>query len=332
MKILGIETSCDETGIAIYDNKNLLICNEIYSQIIIHKNFGGPVPELSSRDHIQKLIPLLLKILKLYSIKIYEIKAIAYTSGPGLSGALMIGASFAKSLGYKLKIPTININHIEGHIFSSFINNKKPTFPFISLIISGGHTMLIKVKKIGIYDIIGETLDDSVGETIDKIAKLLKLEYPGGAKIEQLAKKNINNNYQFPKPLIKIKNLNFSFSGLKTYIKNIINKTQLTKNNVENIAYSLQETIIDTLLIKCFNAIEFTKINTLSIAGGVSINKKLKIKFIKLIKNNKVKIFFPKKNLCTDNGGMISFVGYQKFIRNKIENTNNINIHTKLKI
>ena len=185
MKILGIETSCDETGIAIYDSKKLLICNEIYSQIIIHKNFGGPVPELSSRDHIQKIIPLFLKTIKNSSIKIYDIIAISYTYGPGLSGSLMIGTSFAKSLSYKLKIPTIKINHLEGHIFSSFINNKKPKFPFISLIISGGHTMLIKIEKIGFYKILGETLDDSTGEILDKISKLLNLGYPGGKEIEK---------------------------------------------------------------------------------------------------------------------------------------------------
>ena len=332
MKILGIETSCDETGIAVYDSKKHLICNETHSQIIIHKNFGGPVPELSSRDHIQKLIPLILKILKISSIKIYEINAIAYTIGPGLSGSLMCGASFAKSLGYKLKIPTININHLEGHIFSSFINNKKTKFPFISLIISGGHTMLIKIKKLNEYNILGETMDDSAGEAFDKISKLLKLGYPGGGEIEKRAKKNINNIYKFPKPLTKIKGLNFSFSGLKTYVKNVINKTQLNKNNIENITYSLQETIIDMLLIKCFRAIEYNKINNLSISGGVSINKRLKTKFIKLIKQNRTNIFFPNKTLCTDNGGMISFVGYQKFIRNKLEINNKIIIFPKLKI
>ncbi|HFL8794693.1 MAG TPA: tRNA (adenosine(37)-N6)-threonylcarbamoyltransferase complex transferase subunit TsaD [Candidatus Azosocius sp. HAIN] len=332
MKILGIETSCDETGIAIYDSKKLLICNEIYSQIIIHKNFGGPVPELSSRDHIQKIIPLFLKTIKNSSIKIYDIIAISYTYGPGLSGSLMIGTSFAKSLSYKLKIPTIKINHLEGHIFSSFINNKKPKFPFISLIISGGHTMLIKIEKIGFYKILGETLDDSTGEILDKISKLLNLGYPGGKEIEKKSKKNINNYYNFPKPLTKNKNLNFSFSGLKTHIKNIINKTNLNKNIIENIAYSLQETIIDTLFIKCFRAIEFNKINNLSISGGVSINKKLKIKFLQLIKKNKTNIFFPKNSLCTDNGGMISFVGYQKFIMNNLDNNNKININTKIKI
>lgn len=332
MKILGIETSCDETGIAIYDSNSLLICNEIYSQIIIHKQFGGPVPELASRDHIQKLLPMFLKVLKISSIKIYEITAIAYTYGPGLSGSLISGTSFAKTLGYKFKIPTIKINHIEGHIFSSFINNKKPYFPLIALIISGGHTMLVKINKIGYYSILGETLDDSAGETLDKIAKIMNLGYPGGAEIEKFAKKNNNNKYMFPKPLIKNKGLNFSFSGLKTYVKNIINKIELNKNNIENISYSLQETIIDTLLIKSFKSIKSNNIKNLSISGGVSINNKLKKKFIKLTKINKINFFFPKKNLCTDNGGMISFVGYQKFIRNQIDKNNKITINSKLKI
>ncbi len=326
MIILGIETSCDETALCIY-KKNKIIKNKIFSQYKIHNKNKGIIPEIASKYHYKKIIPLLKNIIKKSKIKIKDIKLIAYTAGPGLPNSLLIGTTLAKSISLIYKIPSIPINHIEGHIMSIMLNKKKPKFPFISLITSGVNTILCIVKNFNKYKIIGKSLDDSAGETFDKISKLLKLKKLGGKYISKLAKygKKILN---FPKPLINKKNFNFSFSGLKTHIKNYINKKELNFQQKANIALSLEECITDILINKINKASKKFKINILSIVGGVSKNNKLRNK-IKNIKNKR--IYFTKKKFCTDNAAMIAYVASIKNIK-KIKNTLEINIKPKWNI
>ncbi len=325
MIILGIETSFDETGISIYDSNKGLLSNELFSQYKIHNKFGGIIPEIASKNHSKKILPLLKKALKKSNKKINNINIIAYTAGPGLSNSLLIGTTLAKTISYIYKIPSIPINHIEAHIMSIMLNNKyKIKFPFISLITSGANTILCIVKNYGKYKIIGKSLDDSAGEVFDKISVLLKLNLPGGPKISKLAKFG-KINLNFPKPLINKKNLNFSFSGLKTHILNYIKNNKLNLNNKINIAYSLEECITDILVKKIKLASKKYKINRLSIVGGVSNNNILRTKMKKLEKCKK-KIYFAKKKFCTDNAAMIAYTGLIKYL------INNKNIKNKLSI
>lgn len=321
MIILGIETSCDDTCIAIYDTKYGLIANKKYNQPI-HTIFGGVIPKYSSIYHLNKLIP----IIKTLKINKKNINAIAYTAGPGLYNSLIIGAYIAYSISYTLNIPIIGVNHLEGHIFSAMINKKKPNFPFISLLISGGHTQLIDVKNIGNYKIIGETLDDSIGETFDKIAKMLNLSYPGGEKLSKLANFGTIKKI-FPKILNN--NLNFSFSGIKTYIFNYFKKIKLNKKNKANLAKSFEEYILNILSIKCYKALIKYGRSCLIISGGVSANntlrKNIKNKILKKNKINNLKIYFPENILCTDNAAMIAYVGAIRITSGEKIN-NNINI------
>ncbi len=322
MIILGIETSCDETCISIYNNKKGIILNEIHSQQNIHSKYGGVVPNIASKNHTNKIILLIKKIIKKYSINLNKINLISFTAGPGLSSSLIIGTTVAISLSYIYKIPYIPINHIEGHIMSIMISKKKPKFPFISLIISGSTTTLVIVYYFNKYKIIGKSLDDAAGEIFDKIGNLIGLKYPAGNKIYKYSKFG-KKKFNFPQPLKKKNNFNFSFSGLKTYITNFIkNKKKINLQFKYNIAYSLQETIIDLIIFKLLNASKKYKINNISIVGGVSSNKKLRKKLLYISKKYKKKIFYPNKNLCTDNAAMIAYTGYIKYItkKNKIKN------------
>ena len=313
MRIIGIETSCDETGIAIYDHKDGLIANAIHSQINTHAEYGGVVPELASRDHIQKLIPLLKESLNTANVNKDSINGIAYTKGPGLMGALLVGSAFAKSISYGWNIPAIGVHHMEGHLLAPMLEQdiKPPPFPFIGLLVSGGHTMLIKITDIGNYHHLGDTLDDAVGEAFDKVAKLLGLGYPGGPIIEQLAKKGKPDLYKFPRPMTDRATLGFSFSGLKTSVLNAYKKSNQTEQDKANIARSFQEAAIDTLCIKCKAALEHHKIQTLVVAGGVGANLTLRDTLKSTLKKIGTKIYFPKPEFCTDNGAMIAFTGYQ---------------------
>lgn len=319
MKVLGIETSCDDTGIAIYDDFRGIIANKTYKQNKIHNLYGGIVPELASRAHMKNIIPLIKEVFKIAKISYYEIDCIAYTAGPGLIGSLLIGATLSKSLGFSWNIPIQEVNHIEGHLLTPMLENKNISFPFTALLISGKHTQIIKAVNLGNYEILGSSLDDAVGESLDKIAKLLGLGYPGGKKISELAKKNIYKNMNFPKPMIKNnKNLNFSFSGLKTFVFNKIKKLNINDYKIKaNIAYSFEKAIIDTLIIKTQRALEVTKHKNLIISGGVSANKKLRFKFKEVFKKKKINIFYPSYDLCTDNGAMIAYVGMLNFKKNK---------------
>lgn len=333
MRILGIESSCDETAVAIYDGEIGLLSHEVHSQTEIHARFGGVVPELASRDHIAKLLPLLKSILEvgpfsiktppqpinetiLSSIQRASIQGIAYTAGPGLVGALMVGASFARALGFALQIPAIPIHHMEGHLLAALLEDPAPKFPFLALLVSGGHTLLVSVNGVGEYHILGESLDDAAGEAFDKTAKLLGLGYPGGPALSKLAEEGDPNRFSFPRPLTDRPGLDFSFSGLKTFAMNTL-KTNLNKTSTDSlhqlhadIARAFEEAVADTLFIKCKRALKETKLTRLVVAGGVGANQRLRAKLRELESMQLCQLFFPRLEFCTDNAAMIAFAGY----------------------
>lgn len=329
IRILGIETSCDETGLAIYDSEQGLLAHALNSQIKTHAEYGGVVPELASRDHINHLIPLLEQVLKTAAIPISSISAIAYTQGPGLVGALLVGAGFAKALAYAWQIPALGINHMEGHLLAPFLEAQYPKFPFLALLVSGGHTQLIAVEDIGTYKILGDTLDDAAGEAFDKTAKLLGLDYPGGPLLAKLALKGLPNQYHFPRPMLDRPGLDFSFSGLKTHALNAINKTKLTPQNKANLAWAFEDAIVDTLIKKCQRAIHQTNINNLVIAGGVGANKTLRQRLEQFATQNNICVFYPAQEFCTDNGAMIAYAGYERFKRNCFDANWEINVKAR---
>lgn len=310
MKILGIETSCDETGIAIYDEEKGLLSHQLYSQIKLHADYGGVVPELASRDHIRKTIPLIKEALKEANISPQDLDGVAYTSGPGLIGALLVGSSIGRSLSYAWNLPAIEVHHMEGHLLAPMLEPSPPEFPFIALLVSGGHTQLIKVSNIGDYELLGESIDDAAGEAFDKTGKLLGIDYPGGAKLAQLALQGNPERFTFPKPMTDRPGLDMSFSGLKTFTANTIHAHQpLDEQTRSDIARAFEEAITDTLLIKSKRALEQTQINRLVIAGGVSANLTLRNKLAQLMNNRKGEIYYPRVEFCTDNGAMIAYAG-----------------------
>ena len=309
MNILGIETSCDETGIAIYNTeKQSIISEQLFSQASKHAEYGGVVPELASRDHLIKIIPLIKLTLEEAKLEFSDLDGIAYTAGPGLRGPLLIGASIAKSLAFSLKIPSIGIHHMEAHLLINLLEDPAPKFPFLTLLISGGHCLLINAKELGSYEIVGQTIDDAVGEAFDKVSKLLELGYPGGPLIEKLAQSGDTSAFSFPRPMINKDNLDFSFSGLKTAVFYTLKDTKVINKQIKaNIAASFQDAVADTLLIKSKKALEETKQNELVIGGGVASNKYIRKKLVEGLKDNK--IYFPPLERCTDNGAMVAFAG-----------------------
>ena len=308
MKTLGIETSCDETAIAIYDSKEGIIGESIYSQIDMHAEYGGVVPELASRDHCVKIVDVLLDALGDLSIK--KIDQIAYTSGPGLLGTLLIGESFAQGLSTALDIPLIPINHLEGHLMSPMMEFPEIKMPFICLLVSGGHTMIVDVIGKGKYEIIGQSEDDAVGEAFDKIAKLLDLPYPGGPHLEKLALEGKSDTFDFPRPMINSDNLNMSLSGLKTSVLYTVQKiSNISKEEKADIAASFQQAISDVLVTKIKKSIEITGRNEVIVAGGVAANKFLRCEFKKLEQSHNIKVYYPDLKYCGDNAAMIAFVG-----------------------
>ncbi len=315
--ILGIETSCDDTGVALYDSRYGLLANTIYSQTI-HNKYGGVVPELASRDHIKKIIPLITECLLIAKTSLTAVDAIAFTVGPGLNGSLLVGSSVANAIAFALNKPVIPIHHLEGHILSPFLSNIKPQFPFIALLVSGGHSQLIAVRTIGNYEIIGDTLDDAAGEAFDKTAKMLGLEYPGGKHIAALAKL-ANKDYNLPRPMINSNDLNMSFSGLKTATLHLINKlgglANLTNQDKADIARSVENAITDVLLYKTKLALTNTQITNLVVSGGVSANLTLRDKLNTTLKNSchGITVYYPSLEFCTDNGAMIALVGSLKY-------------------
>ncbi len=312
MKVLGIETSCDETGIAIYDNKQGLLAEALYSQIELHADYGGVVPELASRDHVRRIIPLIDQVMKQAGCQPNDIDGIAYTSGPGLMGALMVGAAVGRSLAWTWKCPSVGVHHMEGHLLAPMLEENTPDFPFLALLVSGGHTLLVDVTGIGQYNIIGESLDDAVGEAFDKTAKMLGLGYPGGPIISELALSGHSGLYQFPRPMVNRPGLDMSFSGLKTFVLNTWAKSDKTEQTKANIAYAFQEAVVDTLAIKCQRALKETGHQRLVIAGGVSANTRLRARLNELAQKQSLEVFYPKHQFCTDNGAMIAYAGLQR--------------------
>ncbi|TYG34137.1 tRNA (adenosine(37)-N6)-threonylcarbamoyltransferase complex transferase subunit TsaD [Lonepinella koalarum] len=317
MKILGIETSCDETGVAIYDEQQGLIANQLYSQIALHADYGGVVPELASRDHIRKTLPLIQQALQQANLTAQDIDGIAYTAGPGLVGALLVGATIARSLAYAWNIPAIGVHHMEGHLLAPMLElpENRPQFPFVALLVSGGHTQLVQVEGVGRYQLLGESIDDAAGEAFDKTAKLLGLDYPGGAALSRLAGKSTAGRFLFPKPMTDRPGLDFSFSGLKTAAANTINQLikqqgELSEQDKADIAHAFQISVVDTLAIKCKRALTQTGYNRLVIAGGVSANRQLRQGLQQLMQQLKGQVFYPAPQFCTDNGAMIAYVGF----------------------
>ena len=310
MLILGIETSCDETGIALYDSNKGLLGHTLHSQIDIHAEYGGVVPELASRDHIRYIIPLINQLLNKTSIKKEAINAIAYTAGPGLSGALLVGSTVGESLSFALGIPSIPVHHLEGHLLAPMLEDTKPVFPFLALLVSGGHTQIIHVKHIGQYEIVGDTLDDAAGEAFDKTAQLLGLGYPGGAALSKLAESG-KPKYNLPKPMMHSKDFDFSFSGLKTAVLTLVKKQpELTDTIKANIAASFQESITEVLIYKTLKAMDSLNLNQIVVSGGVGANKQLREKLTNSSQKNNFQLFFPSLEFCTDNGAMIALAGY----------------------
>lgn len=312
MLVLGIETSCDETGVALYDDKKGLIGHQLYSQISLHQNYGGVVPELASRDHIRKLSALTQELLKEAKVTLSDISFVAYTAFPGLVGALLVGASFAKSLAYALKIPALPVHHLEGHIVAPMLETPDITYPFLVLLVSGGHTQLLLAREFGQYQLLGESLDDAVGEAFDKTAKLLGLPYPGGPHLAKLATKGNENAYHFPRPMVNRPGLDFSFSGLKTFALNTWLNSSQTENDKADIAACFEKAICETMRIKCERAIKQTGVNRIVVSGGVSANLSLRAELKALFEKHQGQAFFPSQAFCTDNGAMIAYLGYLK--------------------
>ena len=315
MRILGIETSCDETGVAIYDEEKGLIANQLHTQIALHADYGGVVPELASRDHIRKLAPLLQAALQEANLTAKDIDGVAYTSGPGLVGALLVGSTVARSLAYAWNIPAIGVHHMEGHLLAPMLEENPPHFPFVALLVSGGHTQLVRVDGVGRYELLGESIDDAAGEAFDKTAKLLGLDYPGGAALARLALKGTPNRFAFPRPMTDRPGLDFSFSGLKTFAANTLHQVmkeegELTEQSKADIAYAFQEAVVDTLAIKCKRALKQTGLKRLVIAGGVSANKQLRQTLAELMQQFGGEVFYPQPQFCTDNGAMIAYAGF----------------------
>lgn len=312
MKVLGIETSCDETGIAIYDNERGLLAEALYSQIELHADYGGVVPELASRDHVRRIIPLIQQVMKQAGCQADDIDGIAYTSGPGLMGALMVGAAVGRSLAWTWNCPSIGVHHMEGHLLAPMLEDTVPDFPFLALLVSGGHTLLVDVSGIGQYKIIGESLDDAVGEAFDKTAKMLGLGYPGGPVIAKLALQGNKDRYTFPRPMVNRPGLDMSFSGLKTFVLNTWTESDQSEQTKADIAYAFQEAVVDTLNIKCKRALKATAHQRLVIAGGVSANQHLRARLTELAASTSLQVFYPKPQFCTDNGAMIAYAGLQR--------------------
>ena len=320
MCILGIETSCDETGIAIYDGEKGLLAHEIYSQISLHNQYGGVVPELASRDHIQKTLPLIEKTLEKAGVSKDELKGVAYTAGPGLMGALLVGASIGRSLSWALGVPSVKVHHMEGHLLAPLMEDSNIAFPFLALLVSGGHTQIIEAKSLGQYELLGESIDDAVGEAFDKTAKMLGLGYPGGPQVAKYAERGQKDIYRFPRPMTDRPGLDLSYSGLKTFAINTYNKTDKTEQDKANVALAFQTAAVDTLIIKVKRAIKQSGLERIVIAGGVSANQYLRESMDKLAEKLNVEVFYPGKEFCTDNGAMIAYVGYLRLQKESHDN------------
>jgi len=323
MRILGIETSCDETGIAIYDDVQGIMAHQLYSQIAVHADYGGVVPELASRDHVRKTIPLIKAVLKEANLTPQDLDGVAYTAGPGLVGALLVGCSIGRSLAYGWDLPAVPVHHMEGHLLAPMLEDDVPEFPFVALLVSGGHTMLVRVDGIGQYKLLGESVDDAAGEAFDKTAKLLGLDYPGGPALSKMAESGVAGRFKLPRPMTDRPGLDFSFSGLKTAAGTLVRKectapdgekldADTLKQTHADIANAFQQAVVDTLSIKCKRALQQENLNRLVIAGGVSANIALREKLAITTKKLGGSVFYPRPEFCTDNGAMIAYAGLQR--------------------
>ncbi len=321
MPVLGIETSCDETGVAIYDGGVGLLAHRLHSQIDTHARYGGVVPELASRDHIRKLAPLIREALADAGISRHGLDGVSYTRGPGLAGALLVGAATARSLAYALDIPAVGIHHMEAHLLAPRLEADAPDFPFVALLVSGGHTMLVQVAGVGRYRLLGESVDDAAGEAFDKTAKLLGLGYPGGPAVEKAAREGDPKRFRFPRPMTDRPGLDFSFSGLKTHTLNTVQREGDDPQARADVARAFQDAVIDTLAIKCRRALQATGTPRLVIAGGVGANSALRERLGEVAEAHHARVFYPRPEFCTDNGAMVAYAGHLRLSAGESEPT-----------
>jgi len=319
MRVLGIETSCDETGVAVYDDELGLLSHTLYSQVKLHADYGGVVPELASRDHVRKIVPLVKQALAEANCTLDDIDGVAYTKGPGLVGALLVGACMGRALAYSWGKPAVGVHHMEGHLLAPMLEDDVPAYPFLALLVSGGHSMLVAVEGMGQYEVLGESVDDAAGEAFDKTAKLLGLDYPGGPRLSKLAAKGETGHYRFPRPMTDKPGLDFSFSGLKTSVANTIAKEPDDEQTRANIARAFEEAVVDTLSIKCRRALQQTGYKRLVVAGGVSANTRLRTTLAETMQSQGGQVYYPRGEFCTDNGAMIAYAGLQRLKAGQID-------------
>ncbi|WFF41808.1 tRNA (adenosine(37)-N6)-threonylcarbamoyltransferase complex transferase subunit TsaD [Salinicola endophyticus] len=325
MRVLGIETSCDETGVALYDSEQGLLADALYSQIALHAEFGGVVPELASRDHTRKLLPLIDQVLADAGLIKGDIDAIAYTAGPGLVGALMVGACTAHGMARALAVPILGVHHMEGHLLAPMLEPEAPDFPFVALLVSGGHTQLVDVRGLGDYRLLGESVDDAAGEAFDKVAKMLDLPYPGGPQVAALAEQGDSSRFRFPRPMTDRPGLDFSFSGLKTHtltaLRTLEQQAALDAQARADVARAFEDAVVDTLVIKCRRALEASGRQRLVVAGGVSANRRLRATLDAALAKRGARAYYPRGRFCTDNGAMIAYAGAQRLLAGQRSDT-----------
>lgn len=319
--VLGIESSCDETGVAVYDLKRGLLAHRLYSQVRLHADYGGVVPELASRDHVRKLLPLVRETLAAAGLAPADLGGVAYTAGPGLIGALLVGAAAARALAWSLEVPAIAVHHMEGHLLAPLLEAEAPQPPFVALLVSGGHSMLIGVDAIGVYRLLGDTLDDAAGEAFDKTAKLMGLPYPGGPELAKLAELGHSGRFRFSRPMTDRPGLDFSFSGLKTQVLLAWQNSDRSDTTRADIARGFEEAMVDTLRIKCLRALEATGAKSLVIAGGVGANRRLRAQLAEAAQRQGFKVYFPRPEFCTDNGAMIALAGALRLAVGQLEDS-----------
>ncbi len=309
MRVLGIETSCDETGVAVFDTRAGLLAHALHSQAALHRDYGGVVPELASRDHVQRLLPLVREVLERSGSGPRDLNAVAYTAGPGLVGALLVGVATGRSLAYAWGVPAVAVHHMEAHLLAPMLEDPAPAFPFVALLVSGGHTQLVRVNGVGDYVLLGESLDDAAGEAFDKTANLLGLGYPGGAALSRLAEQGRPGRFEFPRPMTDRPGLDFSFSGLKTAVVNCVRGVRLDDQTRADLALAFVEAVVDTLVIKCCRALDKTGLHRLVASGGVSANTQLRAQLREKVTGRGGEVFYPRAEFCTDNGAMIALAG-----------------------
>ena len=319
MNVLGIETSCDETGVAVFNAQRGLLAHALFSQVAIHAEYGGVVPELASRDHVRKLIPLIRQVMREAATTPGDIGGIAYTAGPGLIGALLVGASVAHSLAWAWGIPAVAVHHMEGHLLAPMLEPNPPSYPFVALLVSGGHTQLVRVEGLGLYQTLGESLDDAAGEAFDKTAKMLGLGYPGGPALAKLAELGVSGRFKFPRPMTDRPGLDFSFSGLKTHTLTTLATTDESQQDKADVARAFQEAVVDTLIIKCRRALQQCGFKRLVVAGGVSANRLMRERLDQVACKEGYQVFFPRLEFCTDNGAMIAYAGCQHLLKGRMD-------------